>query len=82
MMETTSHSFVRRARLSTAAIALAVCVTVAAIAAVFYTAGDDRLADIQAGQSDQQYRDEPGVRLGIVRALRARFLRDAAAFEI
>lgn len=44
-METTSHSFVRRARLSTAAIALAVCVTVAAIAAVFYTAGDDRLAE-------------------------------------
>ena len=45
MMETTSHSFVRRARLSTAAIALAVCVTVAAVAAVFYAAGDNRLAN-------------------------------------
>lgn len=45
MMETTSHSLVRRARLSTAAIALAVAVTVAAIAAVFYTAGDKHMAD-------------------------------------
>jgi hypothetical protein len=45
MMETTSHSFARRARLSTAAIALAVVLTAAAIAAVFYTAGDEQLAD-------------------------------------
>lgn len=45
MMETTSHSFARRARLSTAAIALAVAVTVAAIAAVFYTAGEEHMAD-------------------------------------
>jgi hypothetical protein len=45
MMETTSHSLVRRARLSTAAIALAVAVTAAAIASVFYTAGEKHLAD-------------------------------------
>lgn len=45
MMETTSHSLARRARLSTAAIALAVAVTVAAIAAVFYTTGDKHMAD-------------------------------------
>ena len=45
MMETTSHSFARRARLSTAAIALAVAVTLAAIAAVMYAAGDEHLAE-------------------------------------
>ncbi len=45
MMESTSHSLVRRARLSTAAIALAVALTAAAIAAVFYTSGDEHLAD-------------------------------------
>lgn len=45
MMETRSHSIVRRARLSTAAIALAVSVTAAAIAAVFYTAGEKHMAD-------------------------------------
>jgi len=45
MMETKSHTLVRRARLSTAAIALAIAVTVAAIAAVLHTAGDKHMAD-------------------------------------
>lgn len=45
MIDTTSNTFARRARLSTAAIALAIAVTAAAVAAVLYSAGDPQVAE-------------------------------------
>ncbi len=47
MMDTSSNTFARRAKLSTAAIALAVAVTVAAVAAVMLASGDRHLAGYQ-----------------------------------
>jgi hypothetical protein len=47
MIDTTSNSFARRARLSTAAIALAVSLTVVAIAAVLYSWGSASLSEYQ-----------------------------------
>ncbi|MEZ5901302.1 MAG: hypothetical protein R3D51_17620 [Hyphomicrobiaceae bacterium] len=46
-MDTTSNTFARRARLSTAAIALAVALTAAAVAAVMYSSGKTELAGYQ-----------------------------------
>lgn len=45
MFDTSANTFVRRARLSTAAIALAVAVTLAAVAAVLFSSGTDHLAN-------------------------------------
>lgn len=47
MLDTSSNSFARRARLSTSAIALAVAVTLAAVAAVLLSAGDSQMASTQ-----------------------------------
>ncbi|MBL8883689.1 MAG: hypothetical protein JNL45_11630 [Hyphomicrobium sp.] len=43
MMNTTSNTFARRARLSTTSIALAIALTAAAVAAVLYSNGTTEL---------------------------------------
>lgn len=45
MIDTTTNTFARRARLSTASIALAIAVTAAAVAAVLYSTGGPQVAE-------------------------------------
>jgi len=47
MMDTSSNTFARRARLSTAAIVLAIALTAAAVTAVLYSTGTTELAGYQ-----------------------------------